>query len=206
MTSLLVSLLIGGGLGALLGRFGQCSSGGCPLTANWKRGAMYGAVLGLLFHFATGGGSYQHPKNVKDIAATDFDAEVLRSGKPVVVDFFATWCGPCKTLSPRLDKLAGEFGDRIKFVSVNVDQAPALAAKFQVEGIPTLLFIGPDGMVTDKSVGLLSVDALRAKLEALTRAGRQQTISWSDIVRLRLYPFRISRLNYWQRMLLQHSG
>ena len=124
MTPLALKLLLGAGLGALLGYYGQCSSGTCPLTANWKRGALYGAALGLLFHFAAGGGgSYQHPKNVKAIAAADYEAEVTRAGKPVVVDFFATWCGPCKTLAPRLDQLAAEFGDRIKFVSVNLDQA-----------------------------------------------------------------------------------
>ena len=169
MTSLAIKLVLGAGLGALLGYFGQCNSGACPLTANWKRGAMYGAVLGLMFHFASGGGSYQHPKNVKTIAEANFDAEVTQAGQPVVVDFFATWCGPCKALSPRLDKLAGEFGDRIKFVSVNVDQAQTLATKFSVQGVPTLLFFGPDGKVADTSVGLLSADALRTKLEALTK-------------------------------------
>ena len=100
MTTLMISVLIGGGLGALLGRFGQCNSGTCPLTANWKRGAVYGAVIGLIFHFASGGagGSYEPPKNVKAIAETNFNAEVTESGKPVVLDFFATWCEPCKVL------------------------------------------------------------------------------------------------------------
>jgi thioredoxin 1 len=88
----------------------------------------------------------------------------------LVVDVYTPWCGPCKTLTPRLDQLAGEFGDRIKFVAVNGDQAPELAAKFRVEGILTLLFFGPDGMVTDTSVGLLSTEALRVRLEALTAA------------------------------------
>lgn len=170
MTALAIKLFLGAGLGALLGYFGQCNSGNCPLTSNWKRGAMYGAVLGLVFHFASGGGSYQHPKNVKAIAAADFDAEVTRAGKPVVVDFFATWCGPCKTLAPRLDKLGGEFGDRIKFVSVNLDQAQDLARELNVQGVPTLFFFRADGTLADTSVGLVSADALRAKLEAvLTR-------------------------------------
>lgn len=167
MTALATKLFLGAGLGALLGYFGQCNSGNCPLTANWKRGAMYGAVLGLVFHFASGGGSYQHPKNVKAIAAADFDAEVTRAGKPVVVDFFATWCGPCKTLAPRLDKLAGEFGDRIKFVSVNLDQAQDLARQLNVQGVPTLFFFGADGKLADTTGGLISADALRAKLTAL---------------------------------------
>ena len=169
MTTLMISVLIGGGLGALLGRFGQCSSGTCPLTANWKRGAVYGAVIGLIFHFASGGagGPYEPAKNVKAIAETNFSAEVTEAGKPVVLDFFATWCGPCKVLSPRLDKLAGEFGGQIKFVSVNIDQSPTLATRFNVQGIPTLLFFGKDGKVADSSVGLISAEELRTKLKAL---------------------------------------
>lgn len=171
MTALAIKLLVGAALGAALGYFGQCNSGTCPLTANWKRGAIYGAVLGLMFHFASGGatGAYQPPKNVKAIAEADFDAEVLAAGQPVVVDFFATWCGPCKALAPRLDKLAGEFGDRVKFVSVNIDQAQSLATRFKVEGVPTLLFFGRDGKITDASVGLVSAETLRAKLETLAR-------------------------------------
>jgi len=171
VTALAIKLVLGAGLGALLGYFGQCNSGTCPLTANWRRGAMYGAVLGLLFHFAAGGSAYQHPKNVKDIAAPDFKVEVLQAGKPVVVDFYATWCGPCKALAPRLDQLAGEFGDRIKFVAVNIDQAQALAAQFNVSGVPTLLFFNADGTLTTTSVGLLPAETLRAKLEALTTPG-----------------------------------
>jgi thioredoxin 1 len=122
-----------------------------------------------MFHFASGGGSYQPPRNVKAIAAADFEAEVTRAGQPVVVDFFATWCGPCTTLAPRLDRLAGEFGDRIKFVAVNVDQSPGLAAQYNVQDVPTLLFFGPDGKLADASAGLLSAEALRVKLEALTK-------------------------------------
>jgi thioredoxin len=85
------------------------------------------------------------------------------------VDFYSTWCGPCKVLSPRLDKLAVEFGDRIKFVAVDVDQSPTLAAKYNVQGIPTLLFFSADGAVRETSVGLLSVEVLRAKLESLLK-------------------------------------
>jgi len=176
MTALAVSLLIGAGLGAWLGRFGRCAIGACPLLANWKRGAMYGALLGLGFYFAFGRDpTYPPPKNLKPIAETDFEAEVRAAGKPVVVDFFAPWCGPCKVLSPRLDKLAGEFGGRIKFVSVNVDEATTLAAEFKVQAIPTLLFFGPDGKIADTVVGLVSESELRNKLETLaisTRNGR----------------------------------
>jgi thioredoxin 1 len=161
--ALLIKLLVGAGLGLAWVYFRRGKSGAGSLSANWTRGAFYGAVLGLLFHFISGGGSYPTPKHVKTIGEADFDAEVLRAGQPVVVDFYATWCGPCKVLSPRLDKLAGEFGDRIKFVAVNVDQSPTLAAKFNVQGIPTLLFLDANGTVTETSVGLLSAERLRAK-------------------------------------------
>ena len=90
------------------------------------------------------------------------------AGRPVVVVFFAPWCGPCKTLAPRLDRLAGEYAGRIKFVAVNVDHAPGFAARFKVQGVPTLLFIGRDGKTAATSVGLISAEALREKLEALT--------------------------------------
>lgn len=168
MSGLVLSLIIGGGLGALLGHFGQCSSGSCPLTANWKRGAMYGAVLGIVFHFASGrSGTTEPSKHVKQVDESDFDAQVLKANQPVVVDFFASWCGPCKILAPRLDTLAGQFNGRIKFVSVDVDKAQSLAAKFNVRGVPTLLFFDAEGKVTDTSVGLISADVLRTKLEAL---------------------------------------
>ncbi len=169
MTTLVISLLVGGGLGALMGRFGQCNSGACPLTANWKRGAVYGSLIGLIFHFASGGvgGAYEPPKNVKAIVEADFNSEVTEAGKPVVLDFFATWCGPCKKLSPRLDKVAGDFGNQIKFVSVNIDQSPSLAARLNVQSIPTLLFFDPSGKVVDTTVGLVSEEELRVRVKAL---------------------------------------
>ena len=91
----------------------------------------------------------------------------MEAGKPVVVDFYAPWCGPCKILAPRLDALAGEYSDKINFMSVNVDKSPELAAKFNVEGVPTLLFIGKDGQIMDAMAGLVSADTLRAKLQSL---------------------------------------
>jgi len=169
MTALLVSLLIGSGLGALLGRFSQCKSGACLLTANWKRGALFGAVLGLVLYSVSGCGvsSEQPPKNMKLIAEANFDAEVTQAKMPVVVDLYAPWCGPCKVLSPQLDALAGEYSGKIKFVQVNVDNAPALSQKFKVEAIPMLLFFDKEGKLTTSSVGLVSAETLRAKLNEL---------------------------------------
>ena len=109
MMSLILCALIGGGVGAAPGWFGKCSTGLCPLMANWRRGAFCGVMVGVVFYFVTGvGGSAamnQSTPNVRRIGEAEFDAEVVHSSKPVVADFYATWCGPCKILSPRLDQL-----------------------------------------------------------------------------------------------------
>ncbi len=174
MQSLLISVLVGGSLGAILGYFGKCTTGACPLTANPWRGALYGVVLGLMFHVVygrSGGGSAgESTPNVKLIAESDFDSEVLKSGTPVVVDFFATWCGPCKRLSPMLNELAGPVTNRVKFVKVDIDQSSKLAGTFNVEAVPTLLFFH-NGKVVDKIIGLPPKESLERKLERLAASG-----------------------------------
>jgi thioredoxin 1 len=167
--NLIISVLIGSGLGAALGYFGKCSSGNCPLTSNWWRGALYGAVLGFLFHSVAGrngSGSAESTQNVKLIHEQEFGTEVTQASGPVVVDFFATWCGPCKRLSPMLDNLAGPLTNRLKFLKVDVDQSANLAKQFEVDGVPTLIFF-KDGKVVDKLVGLPTTAALKGKLESL---------------------------------------
>jgi len=129
----MISVLIGGGLGALLGYFGKCSSGACPLTANPWRGAIYGALLGGLFYYVSGGSSpasmNKSTANIKLIKEGEFDAEVVQSSLPVVVDFYATWCGPCKLLAPMLDELAGPLANQVKFVkSMWTKRPPCLNA------------------------------------------------------------------------------
>ena len=170
MWSLIPYLLVGGGIGAALGYYGKCSSGTCPLTSTWWRGAIYGAVLGSLFYYVSGGTNAaslnKSTENVKRIGESQFDTEVIQSPSPVVADFYATWCGPCKILSPRLDKLAGSFTNRVHFVKINVDEAPALSQRFDIQGIPTLLFF-KNGKVVDRIVGLPATDALKARLESL---------------------------------------
>jgi thioredoxin 1 len=169
MWSLIPYLLVGGGIGAALGYYGKCSSGTCPLTSTWWREAIYGAVLGSLFYYVSGGTNAaslnKSTANVKRIGESQFDTEVIQSPSPVVADFYATWCGPCKILSPRLDKLAGSFTHRIQFVKINVDEAPALSRRFDIQGIPTLLFF-KHGKIVNRIVGLLATDALKARLES----------------------------------------
>jgi len=170
MSALILCVLIGGGLGATFGSFGKCSTGVCPLTANWRGGAFYGSLLGVLLYFLTGVGSSaamnQSTPNVTRIDEREFETKVIHSARPVVVDFYATWCGPCKVLSPMLDKLAGSFTNEIKFVKINVDEAPDLSQRLEIQGYPTLLFF-KNGMVVGGVAGLLPPDTLKARLEAL---------------------------------------
>lgn len=170
MSALILCALIGAAIGAAVGRLGKCSPDKCPLIANWWRGALSGAMVGVVFFFVTGvGGSAamnQSTPAVTHITGAEFEAEVIHSTKPVVADFYATWCGPCKILSPRLDKLAGSFTNEIKFVKINIDESPKLSQQFNIQGIPTLLFF-KDGKVVDGVVGLMSSDDLKAHLETL---------------------------------------
>lgn len=109
-----------------------------------------------------------------ELTERDFAAAVLHADVPVLVDFHATWCGPCRMLAPVLEQLAGEFAGRIKFVKVDVDEAPELAGRYQITGVPTLVFF-QNGRVVDMVVGLASLGALRARLARL--AGPAPTVA-----------------------------
>ncbi|MFK8017272.1 MAG: thioredoxin [Gammaproteobacteria bacterium] len=101
---------------------------------------------------------------VNAITTADFQSAVLDAPTPVLVDFWAPWCGPCRAVGPVLDELAGQFADRVSIVKVNVDEEPELAARFGVRSIPTLL-IFDQGELAQTLVGAHPKAPLAAALE-----------------------------------------
>ena len=97
----------------------------------------------------------------------NFDAEVLKSAVPVLVDFWAEWCGPCKMIAPVLDELAGEYAGKVKIGKLNIDEHQGIAAQYSVRAIPTLLLFSK-GQVTEQMVGLRSKRDLKASFDRVT--------------------------------------
>lgn len=101
-----------------------------------------------------------------EVTDASFEEQVLKSDKPVIIDFWAEWCGPCKVLSPRVKKIGDEYGDQVVVAEMDVDSNPEVPAKYGIRNIPTLLFI-KDGEVKDKQVGVTSKNNLVKKLQSL---------------------------------------
>jgi len=88
------------------------------------------------------------------VSDADFDKEVLQSSEPVVVDFFAEWCGPCKAMAPALDQVSQEMAGKVKVVKIDVDQNPEITQKYRIQAMPTLM-VFKDGKVAAQQVGAL---------------------------------------------------
>lgn len=172
MTKLLVYILIGGVIGAALGYFGKCTSGACPFTANPFRGAGFGALFGLLFGLASTGNPFQKREMIPDSPAilhvqndSELDALIKSATVPVLVDFYADWCGPCRKLAPELSSVADRWKDNARIVKINVDLHRDIASRFGVSSIPDMrIFSG--GVEKDKIVGFHNRSQLNALLLA----------------------------------------
>lgn len=178
---LLVGMMIGGGIGALMGYFGKCTSGMCPLTANPLRGAIVGSVFGMLFALSYGGtrgestgeksqptkaaagksveGKVEFPSKQEALIHVnnemDFKHYVLEAEIPCLVDFFSLQCPPCRVVGPIVEKLAGEYEGRAVVCKVSLDVAEnqKLAEQYRIMAIPTVIFFSK-GKPTKQFVGL----------------------------------------------------
>jgi len=108
-------------------------------------------------------------KTTIEISAANFESEVLQSSQPVLVDFWAEWCGPCRSFEPVLEEIAAEVQGEAKVAKVNVDHHPELAERYGIRSIPTLLFFS-NGRVRQQSIGVSSKKAVVSSLKALATA------------------------------------
>jgi thioredoxin 1 len=182
---LIAGLLLGGGLGALMGYFGKCTTGVCPLTANPWRGAFVGAVIGGLFAFsascssrsgaqaassaseaadASAGSGRTAPLHIG--SAEDFEQVVLKADQPVLVDFYADWCGPCRMLAPTIEKLAEAYQGRAIVCKVNVDSLSSIAGQYGIQAIPAVL-VFDQGKEVQRLIGVRSSSAYAKVLDKL---------------------------------------
>jgi thioredoxin 1 len=195
-TVLAVSL--GALVGVVYSRLTRCSTGACPLTSNPWTAGLYGAAIGLMLSLSWSGAralpsdsagvsstvsetnpsapaGSAGPRQQGEITmvrqietAEDFDREVLQASKPVLVDFYATWCGPCRMVTPILDQLAGELSGRAEVVKVDVDKVGDLAARYKIMGVPTVMLFD-QGKLVKTFVGV------RSKVEYASAV--QQTVT-----------------------------
>jgi len=105
-------------------------------------------------------------QGVLEVNDANFDQEVLQSEQPVLVDFWATWCGPCKAIGPVVEGVATAYAGKLKVAKVNVDQNGATPSRYGIRGIPTLLFF-KGGKVADQIVGYVAKDVIEEKVQRL---------------------------------------
>lgn len=103
--------------------------------------------------------------NVSHVSDDTFETEVLQASEPVLVDYWAEWCGPCKMIAPIIDEISGEYGDRLKVVKLNIDENPKTPPKYSIRGIPTLMLF-KNGNVEATKVGALSKSQLTAFIDS----------------------------------------
>lgn len=156
----IIGILVGAGIGAVIGHFGKCSSGGCPLTANPFRGAIYGGVMGALFAFSSGGASRPAVPSAGNgsihiATAEEFKQQITKATLPCLVDFYSDYCPPCQQLAPIIENLAEKYRGRAVVCKINVDTATELAMPYGIDAIPAVLFFA-GGEEVQREIGLQS--------------------------------------------------
>jgi len=191
---LVAGIVIGGSIGGLMGYFGKCSSGACPLTANPYRGAVYGAIVGLISVLIFASGRQQQTttpiqtdtSNEGESGATpsaketllhieseaDFKTRILDAGGISLVDLFSNRCPPCRALAPTISSLADKYAGKVIVCKVDVDRIPAVAGQYGVRAIPTVLII-KDGKEVKRLVGLRPEEEYAAILNGLIGQDKQ---------------------------------
>ncbi|MDI6789594.1 MAG: thioredoxin [Thermodesulfobacteriota bacterium] len=104
--------------------------------------------------------------NVLEVSDSSFETDILKSDKPVLVDFWAAWCGPCRAIAPVVKELAEEYADHLKVAKMNVDENPATPSKYGIRAIPTLLFF-KDGKLADQITGAVSKNIIESGIKKI---------------------------------------
>ena len=167
-----IAIGVGIGLvaGAALGYVGKCRSGTCPITSNPWTGALFGALIGGLLAGAVGSrggfGAVAHLPQAH--TEEEFERLVLQSDQPVLVDFYATWCAPCRRLAPTIGELSKEYEGRAVFVKVDVDRGKSVAQRYRISGIPTIMVFSGGQQV--RRLGPVSASEYRQVLDEVIAA------------------------------------
>jgi thioredoxin 1 len=161
MLRVIVVLLIGAGIGALMGYFGKCADGSCPLTANPYRGAAWGLFLAGIVVYPMLLNALRKPvpesENLTHVKTIE-EFEAVTAKGVCLVDFYADWCGPCRALAPTINRLADEFKGKVKVLKINVDDFPELARRYGANSIPNVVIL-KNGSEIDRVVGAAGFDA-----------------------------------------------
>jgi len=176
---IVLGIVIGGAFGALLGYFGKCSSGTCPLTANPYRGAFFGAIIAALLVVSFSRSSQRQSQDPALLAAekellvhieseSDFKRRVLEGNGIYLVDLFSDRCPPCRALAPIIVSLAKKYSGEVAVCKVDVDRVPSVARRYGIRGIPTVLIIS-SGKEVKRLVGLQPETAYSYHLDELVR-------------------------------------